>query len=86
MIDFRETYYWVLNIEVLPTLPSFKILKVLVMAISYLPLHSALPILLLHSFGDSIASIKLALLLGYPLSLEAINNISMPMVTKMSET
>jgi hypothetical protein len=55
------------------------------MAFSYSPLHLALPILLLHSNGDSTASIKQLLLLDSPLYLQAIRNISTLMAAKMGK-
>jgi hypothetical protein len=55
------------------------------MAISYLVLHSALPILLLHSNGVSIAFLKLLLIWGFPFYSQAPRDISMLLAGKMGE-
>ena len=51
---------------------------------SFLP-FSALPILLLHSYGVSIAYIKLLLILDFPLYSQAPSNISMLIAIKMDK-
>jgi hypothetical protein len=53
------------------------------MAISYSPLHSPLPVLLLHSCGVSIASIKGMLPKGSPLYSLATSYISSPMAANI---
>jgi hypothetical protein len=58
---------------------------VMVMSISYSPLHSALLVLLQPSNGVSIASIKQLLLLRSPLYLQATSNISTLMAAKINE-
>jgi hypothetical protein len=55
------------------------------MALSYSPLLSVLPILLLNFNGDSTASLKLLLIKGFPLYSQAPSNISMLMGAKMDE-
>jgi hypothetical protein len=75
-----EISYWGMNHQ--HTLPLFKLDRALVMAISYLPFHSPLPVLLLHSCGASKASIKLSLILDSPLYSQATSNISTPMAAK----
>ena len=56
------------------------------MALSYSPFRSALPILLLHSNGDSIASINLVMIVGFPSFSQEASNISMLMAVKAGRT
>jgi hypothetical protein len=85
MIHFRETSFWGMNHQHQNTLPLFKLLGPLVMAISYSPLHSPLPFLILHSCGVSIASNKRMLPKGSPLYSLATSNISTPMAAKIDK-
>jgi hypothetical protein len=57
----------------------------MMVAISYSPLHSALPILLHYSCGVSIAPGKLLMNLDIPLYSQAPSNISTLMVAKMEK-
>jgi hypothetical protein len=83
MIGIRETCFWAINLQIQYTLSLFKQLWPSKITIEYSALHSTLPILLLHSNGVSIASIKILLKLGSLLYFQAPNNISTPMVVKM---
>jgi hypothetical protein len=56
------------------------------MAISFSRLLSAIPILLLHSYGVSIALITQVLLLVIPSYSQALSNISTLMAAKMGKT
>ena len=85
MLHLRETSFLGMNHQ--HTLPLFKLVGALgmlaIMALSYSPLLSHLPVLLLHSCGVSIASNKLMRPLGSPLYSQASSNISTPMAAKM---
>ena len=80
-----ETYFWTLIQLLQHTLPLFNQILPLKMAIIYSPLHLALPILLLHSNGVSIAPIKLLLILVSQLFSQALSNISTRMAAKMDK-
>jgi hypothetical protein len=85
MIHFRETSFWGMNHQHQHTLPLFKLDRALIMAISYSPLHSPLPVLLLHSCGASKASFKRLLMLVSQLYYQATCNIFTPMAAKMDK-
>jgi hypothetical protein len=72
-----------MNKQLKHSLPLFKQLWYPAMAISYSLLLSALPYLLLNSYGVLIASIKLHLILVSQLYFQAISNISTLMAGKM---
>jgi hypothetical protein len=72
-----------MNKQLKHSLPLFKQLWSLAMAISYSLLLSALPYLLLNSYGVLIASIKLQLILVSQLYFQEISNISTLMAGKM---
>ena len=67
------------------TLPLFNQLCFQAMAISYSHLLSALPILLLHSYGASIASVKRLLIEDSLLYSQVPSNIFTPMAVKMEK-
>jgi hypothetical protein len=84
MIDIREISYLAM-IQLHHTLSLLK-LESLILAISYSPFHLPLLVLLLPSYGDSIASINhQILLLDSPLYSQATSYISMRMAGKMDE-
>jgi hypothetical protein len=86
MKNIGETSFWRTFKQLQHTLLLFKLDRHQIMAISYLPLLSALQILLLLSYGVSKASIKPSILTKVsPLYLRALNNISMHMASKMIE-
>jgi hypothetical protein len=84
MIDIREISCWAM-IQLHHTLSLLK-QESLILAISYSPFHLALLVLLLPSYGVSIASInQQILLLDSQLYPQATSNISMLMAAKMDE-
>jgi hypothetical protein len=94
MIHFRETSFWGMNHQHQHTLPLFKLVGgplvmtlMAITAISYSPLNSPLPVLLLHSCGVLIASFKRLLPnpKSSPLYSQSSSNISTPMAAKMEK-
>jgi hypothetical protein len=81
-----ETYFWTLIQLLQHTLPLFNQILPLKMAIIYSPLHLALPILLLHSYGVSKAPNKITVIKVYQLYSQAASNTSTLMATKMGKT
>jgi hypothetical protein len=85
MIKIGEIYFWAMILQLQPTLPLFKVLCSLDLAISYSPLHSPLLILLHYSFGVSIATSKRVMNKVSRLYLQAHSNISTLMETKVEK-
>ena len=83
MVYIGETSFWAMILQLQHTLPCFKLLCPLVVAISYSPLHSPLLILILYSIGVSIASIKTIKMLVIQLYSLATSYISSPMAANL---
>jgi hypothetical protein len=84
MINIQETYFSDMILQLQLSLPYFK-QESLQLSISYSPFRLPLQILLLHSYGVSIAMIKQLMLLGSPLYLQEPSNISTLMAAKTDE-